>query len=262
MLAGDSLSGERVDLACHLQDMKVAGFGPGDSGIGHFDHQPGVAGSVGDIRELGRRFAGPRGTGADHDYVVRCVGFFFGLVAGAFEDGRHLLDELDVVWPVPRFVESVLTVEQLLFEKGKKEDSPAMDWSTVVIRNVRGWKRAVGVVVDVESETDLLEVVAASRSPRALRPMDRGKEQGSQKANHNKIGSQILDRPDASSRMETTSDQEGRDHQQNCEEAANPMGHGEVGDDKQRQDEEYLQAELVGSLGRRVCTAGRLTGHG
>jgi SAM-dependent methyltransferase len=77
------------------------------------------------------------------------------------EHGRHLREQLQVVFAIPRFLLVELLVKVVLFEVGKQLNSPAQECLPFLVRHVGG-KMIVGVVILVHRYQNLLKVIEAA----------------------------------------------------------------------------------------------------
>src|SRR5438128_2296377 len=79
---------------------------------------------------------GTQGNGCDRGRMRR-----------ALIDGRHLVEQFDVVWSVPRLVPFVPVVQFLLVKKREEQHPPTVDRAAAGIRQVRRRKRTVFVMI-------------------------------------------------------------------------------------------------------------------
>jgi hypothetical protein len=70
-----------------------------------------------------------------------------------------VLDELAVVFAVPRFIELELPVESLVLDVREEMDPPAQQRLAVGIEIGAGGEPSVAIVVVVKPQADLLQVV-------------------------------------------------------------------------------------------------------
>src|SRR5262245_32251041 len=92
-------------------------------------------------------------------------------VARAGEDRGHESLKALIVGAVPRLIEAEATGEPAAapalrsVKVDRQKHAPAVEASTVLIGNVGGWEAAIGVLIVVQSEPELLQLAEALGGP-------------------------------------------------------------------------------------------------
>ena len=103
-----------------------------------------------------------------------------GAVARAIEDLHLGRDERRVGRIVPLGIQVPATIEVVLFQVGQEEDEAAEAAHGEVVGaldRVAGWEGAVGIVMQVQGETDLLQVVGTANATGGLADLLNGGQQ-------------------------------------------------------------------------------------
>ena len=172
MPAADARLIRIVDAVAHLGCVKVAGFGPMNSRIGHLDDQERFTQSVGDVYLAHRlpAIAGRTGTeNPDVAGVLRC------LAAVPFRPARErrnalAIQQRKIVRTVPWLVAMELPVDIYAIQIRQQQHPPTIQRPAVLVGHVGRRITAMGAMVHVEGFGDIRQLVATSRADGFLGP--------------------------------------------------------------------------------------------